>query len=93
MRKADPAVRNVSTVNFGDGRRTARPDTERRDRNFRDSRTAPMEEQRSPRRRGKAMAIPKVERGTSRREGESLLNTSLADQLAALRDKIISSKK
>ena len=77
----------------GDGRRTARPDTERRDRNFRDSRTAPMEEQRSPRRRGKAMAIPKVERGTSRREGESLLNTSLADQLAALRDKIISSKK
>jgi len=48
----------------------------------------------SPRRRGKdALVVPKVGRPDGKKDESSLLNTSLADQLAALRDKIISSKK
>jgi len=52
-----------------------------------------MEGHPSRRGRGKSIAIPKINQGASRRDGENLLNTSLADQLAALRDKIISTKK
>lgn len=48
----------------------------------------------SRRRRDKNdMAVPRISRGEGKKEEKSLLNTSLAEQLAALRDKIISSKK
>lgn len=48
----------------------------------------------SSRRRGKdALVVPKVGKFDGKKDESSLLNTSLADQLAALRDKIISSKK
>lgn len=46
------------------------------------------------RKRGKNdMAVPRVSRDSGKKEEKSLLNTSLAEQLAALREKIISSKK
>jgi len=86
-----PGAERFDHDSQGDRRRSSRPDS--RDRDFRDSRRAPMEGHPSRRGRGKSIAIPKINQGASRRDGENLLNTSLADQLAALRDKIISTKK
>ncbi len=49
---------------------------------------------RGPRRKGKGMAVPKTDKGPSKKKGEeALLNTSLAEQLAALREKIVSDGK
>ena len=49
---------------------------------------------RSPRRKGKGgMAVPKVSKGSGKKGEEALLNTSLAEQLAALREKIVSEGK
>lgn len=49
---------------------------------------------RSPRRKGKdGFAIPKVQKGKAKKGEEALLNTSLAEQLAALREKIVSEGK
>ncbi len=86
-----PGAERFDHDSQGDRRRPPRSDS--RDRDFRDSRRAPMEGHPSRRGRGKSIAIPKINQGASRRDGENLLNTSLADQLAALRDKIISTKK
>jgi len=74
----------------GRGRRSPRADDSRRERErpfFRD-------ENRPPRRpkRG-SMPIPKISHAESKKKEDKLINTTLADQLAALRDKIISGKK
>lgn len=75
-----------------DGRRRgSRPGP---DKNFGDRGGHPSgDHHRPPRKRGKGdLAVPKIGRGESRKEEGSLLNTTLADQLAALRDKIVSKK-
>jgi len=49
---------------------------------------------RPQRRKGKdAMAIPKLQKSSSKKGEDALLNTSLAEQLAALREKIVSDGK
>ena len=48
---------------------------------------------RGPRRKGKGMAIPKTGNTSSKKGEDALLNTTLAEQLAALREKIVSEGK
>ncbi len=74
---------------WGRGRPTRQED-DRRDR----FRNVSQDQNRPQRRHGKGtLAIPRIGQGEKKKEGANLLNTSLADQLAALRDKIISTKK
>jgi len=74
----------------GRGRRSPRADDSRRERELPFSR----DENRPPRRQKRgSMPIPKISHAESRKKEDKLINTTLADQLAALRDKIISGKK
>lgn len=79
---------------FQGGRRRAFQSERDREFGGRGGHGAPSGHAGPPRRRGKdALVVPRVGRGEARKDESSLLNTSLADQLATLRDKIISNKK
>ena len=76
------------------GRRRGFQSDRERDFGGRPGQGAPAGRPASPRRRGKdTLAVPRVGKSGGKKDESGLLNTSLADQLATLRDKIISSKK